>query len=106
MRILFLVSAHNSLSQRAWIELTELSHEVGVAMVDSASAMKTAVRVHAPDLIACPFLKTLIPNRSGAGIAAGATSAPTPAHHHARERFVYKLPAPDTTSEEPTRVAI
>jgi hypothetical protein len=86
--------------------LTELGHEVGVAVVDSASAMKTAVRVHAPDLIAYPFLQTLIPNRSGPGITAGASSVPTPARHHAREWFVYKLPAPDTTREEPTRLAI
>ena len=61
MQILFLVSAHNSLSQRAWIALTELGYDVAVAVVDSASAMETAVRVHAPDLIVCPFLKTLIP---------------------------------------------
>ncbi len=61
MQILFLVSAHNSLSQRAWIALTDLGHEVAVAVVDSAAEMETAVRVHAPDLIVCPFLKTLIP---------------------------------------------
>ena len=61
MQILFLVSAHNSLSQRAWIALTELGHQVAVAVVDSASAMETAVRAHAPDLIVCPFLKTMIP---------------------------------------------
>ena len=36
MRVLFLVSAHNSLSQRAWIALTERGHEVTVAVVDSA----------------------------------------------------------------------
>jgi len=61
MQILFLVSAHNSLSQRAWIALTELGHDVAVAVVDSPSAMETAVRVHAPDLIVCPFLKAMIP---------------------------------------------
>jgi putative two-component system hydrogenase maturation factor HypX/HoxX len=61
LRILFLVSAHNSLSQRAWIALTELGHEVTVAVVDSAAAMESAVRAHRPQLIACPFLKTLIP---------------------------------------------
>ena len=61
MQILFLVSAHNSLSQRAWIALTELGHDVTVAVVDSSCAMETAVRAHAPDLIVCPFLKTLIP---------------------------------------------
>ena len=61
MQILFLVSAHNSLSQRAQIALTELGHDVPVAVVDSASAMEAAVGVHAPDLIVCPFLKTMIP---------------------------------------------
>ena len=43
LRILFLVSAHNSLSQRAWIALTELGHDVAVAVVDSAAAMEAAV---------------------------------------------------------------
>ncbi|MBV9001584.1 MAG: hypothetical protein JO304_21185, partial [Solirubrobacterales bacterium] len=60
-KILFLVSAHNSLSQRAWIALTERGHEVAIAVVDSTSAMESAVRAHAPDLIVCPFLKTMIP---------------------------------------------
>lgn len=61
LRILFLVSAHNGLSQRAWIALTELGHEVAVAVVDSADQMETAVREHRPELIVCPFLKKLIP---------------------------------------------
>lgn len=60
-RILFLVTAHNGLSQRAWIALTELGHEVAVAVVDSAAAMEAAVAEHDPELIVCPFLKTLIP---------------------------------------------
>ncbi len=61
LRILFLVSAHNGLSQRAWIELTELGHEVEVAVVNSAAAMETAVGEHDPELIVCPFLKKMIP---------------------------------------------
>ncbi|HUA04962.1 MAG TPA: hydrogenase maturation protein [Solirubrobacteraceae bacterium] len=61
MQILFLVSAHNSLSQRAWIALTELGHDVAIAVVGSASEMEAAVRAQAPDLIVCPFLKTRIP---------------------------------------------
>jgi len=61
LRILFLVSAHNGLSQRAWIELTELGHEVSVAVVDSAAAMESAVSEHDPELIVCPFLKQMIP---------------------------------------------
>ena len=43
------------------IALTELGHDVAIAVVDSGSAMEAAVRVHAPDLIVCPFLKTMIP---------------------------------------------
>jgi putative two-component system hydrogenase maturation factor HypX/HoxX len=61
LRILFLVSAHNGLSQRAWIALTELGHEVTVAVVDSAASMDAAVHTHDTDLIVCPFLKTIIP---------------------------------------------
>jgi putative two-component system protein, hydrogenase maturation factor HypX/HoxX len=61
LRILFLVSAHNGLSQRAWIALTELGHEVAVAVVGSAEAMEAAVREHDPQLIVCPFLKQMIP---------------------------------------------
>src|SRR5512133_2895395 len=61
MRILFLASAHNSLSQRAWIALTELGHDVGVEVVDSGAAMEAAVATHRPDLVVCPMLKKLIP---------------------------------------------
>lgn len=61
LRILFLVSAHNGLSQRAWIALRQQGHEVTVAVVDSAAAMEAAVSEHDPELIVCPFLKTLIP---------------------------------------------
>jgi hypothetical protein len=60
LRILFLVTAHNGLSQRAWIELSELGHEVAVAVVDSAAAMQAAVRDHDPQLIVCRFLRTAI----------------------------------------------
>jgi putative two-component system protein, hydrogenase maturation factor HypX/HoxX len=61
LRVLFLVSAPNSLSQRAWIALSELGHEVTVAVVDSAAAMEAAVGEHGPQLIVCPMLKKLIP---------------------------------------------
>jgi putative two-component system protein, hydrogenase maturation factor HypX/HoxX len=60
-RVLFLVSAHNSLSQRAWIALTELGHDVTVAVVDSAAEMEAAVSEHRPQLIVCPMLKKMIP---------------------------------------------
>jgi putative two-component system protein, hydrogenase maturation factor HypX/HoxX len=60
-RVLFLVSAHNSLSQRAQIALTELGHEVSVAVVSSPAEMEAAVAGNRPELIVCPFLKRLIP---------------------------------------------
>ena len=62
LRILFLVSAHNSLSQRTLVALTELEHAVTVAVVDSGAAMDAAVRRHDPELIVCPMLKTIIPD--------------------------------------------
>jgi putative two-component system hydrogenase maturation factor HypX/HoxX len=61
LRILFLVSAHNGLSQRAEIALSDAGHEVAVEVVGSAAAMETAVRAHDPQLIVCPFLKKMIP---------------------------------------------
>ena len=61
LRILFLVSAHNSLSQRAQIALTELGHTVEVAVVETGEAMEVAVARHTPELIVCPILKTIIP---------------------------------------------
>jgi putative two-component system hydrogenase maturation factor HypX/HoxX len=60
-RILFLVSAHNSLSQCAYVALTELGHDVAVEVVDSAAAMEAAVARQRPELIICPMLKKIIP---------------------------------------------
>jgi putative two-component system hydrogenase maturation factor HypX/HoxX len=61
MRILFLVSAHNSLSQRTQIALAELGHEISVAVVSTGLEMEAAVAQHRPELIVCPMLKTIIP---------------------------------------------
>ena len=61
LRILFVVSAHNSLSQRALVELTELGHDVTVEVVDSSAAVEAAAGRHQPELIVCPMLKTFIP---------------------------------------------
>jgi putative two-component system hydrogenase maturation factor HypX/HoxX len=61
LRILFLVSAHNSLSQRAEVALTEIGHEVTVAVVGSAAEMEAAVAQAEPELIVCPILKKIIP---------------------------------------------
>ncbi len=69
LRILFLVSAHNSLSQRAYIAVTELGHDVEVAVVDSPPETDAAVRGHRPDLIVCPMLKRFIPESIWPSIA-------------------------------------
>jgi putative two-component system hydrogenase maturation factor HypX/HoxX len=61
MKILFLTTAYNGLSQRLSIELTELGHIVDVALAISESAMLDAVGQHAPDLIIAPMLKRKIP---------------------------------------------
>jgi putative two-component system hydrogenase maturation factor HypX/HoxX len=63
LRILFVVSAHNSLSQRALVALRGLGHDVTVAIVDSGAAVEAAVDRHRPELIVCPMLKTIIPER-------------------------------------------
>ena len=61
MKILFITSAHNSLSQRLLIELTDRGHQVSVALATSDEAMLTAVAEHAPDLIIAPMLKVAVP---------------------------------------------
>ena len=61
MRILFLTSAHNSLSQRLLIELTERGHEIRVCVVASGEAMMDAICGDAPDMIIAPMLKIAIP---------------------------------------------
>ena len=62
MKILFLTTAHNSLSQRLLIELTERGYIVDVALAVSESAMLDSVAKHAPDLIIAPMLKLKIPS--------------------------------------------
>lgn len=61
MKILFLTTAHNSLSQRLLIELTNRNHSVSVTIADSAQAMIDAVRAQRPDLIIAPMLKATVP---------------------------------------------
>ena len=61
MRILFLTSAHNSLSQRLLLELTERGHEIRVAIVTKGEEMIEAVSQETPDLIIAPMLKTVVP---------------------------------------------
>ena len=61
MRILFITSAHNSLSQRLQVELADRGHAVAVHLATSDEAMATAVNTQQPDLIVAPMLKKAIP---------------------------------------------
>ena len=61
MRILFLTSAHNSLSQRLWIELGERGHEISVCVAATDEEMIATVSREVPDLIIAPMLKIAIP---------------------------------------------
>jgi putative two-component system protein, hydrogenase maturation factor HypX/HoxX len=57
----FLTSAHNSLSQRLLIELTERGHCVHVTIAPGDDAMLKAVSKSKPDLIVAPMLRVAIP---------------------------------------------
>lgn len=61
MKILFICTAHNSLSQRLYLSLSQL-HAVTVEYALSDNAMREAVRLAKPDLIICPFLTSRVPN--------------------------------------------
>jgi putative two-component system hydrogenase maturation factor HypX/HoxX len=61
MKILFLTSAHNSLSQRLLLELMERGHEIRVSVVSRSHEMVDAVAEQAFDLIIAPMLKAAVP---------------------------------------------
>src|SRR5216683_2062669 len=61
MNIVFLTTAHNSLSQRAFVELVERGHRVLVVIASSEAVMIEAVEREHPDLIVAPMLKKVIP---------------------------------------------
>src|SRR5258708_21069993 len=61
MKIVFLTSGHNSLSQRAYVELVDRGHTVIVVIASSAEVMIAAVNREHPDLIVAPMLKKVIP---------------------------------------------
>lgn len=62
MRILFFCTAHNSLSQRLFLELTR-KHTVTVEYALSEAAMIEAAELAKPHLIICPFLTTRVPHK-------------------------------------------
>ncbi|MCG7869408.1 MAG: hydrogenase maturation protein, partial [Candidatus Thiodiazotropha taylori] len=61
MRILFLAHAFNSLTQRLFVELEALGHQVSVEFDINDSVAREAVLLATPDLIIAPFLKRAIP---------------------------------------------
>ncbi len=61
MRILFLCHAFNSLTQRLFVELRALGHEVSVEFDINDAVAISAVEQYQPDLIVAPFLKRAIP---------------------------------------------
>jgi len=60
MKILFLCTAHNSLSQRLYLALSR-SHKVTIEYALSDKTMLEAVALSKPDLVICPFLTTFVP---------------------------------------------
>ncbi len=61
MKILFLTTAHNSMSRRAYVELTDRGHHVAVYLAIGDTEMIQAVENFKPDLIVAPMLKKAIP---------------------------------------------
>ncbi len=61
MRILFLTHSFNSLTQRLFVALRELGHDVSVEFDINDSVSLEAVELHEPELIVAPFLKRAIP---------------------------------------------
>ncbi|KAG5997535.1 hypothetical protein E4U52_003813 [Claviceps spartinae] len=62
MKILFFCTAHNSLSQRLYLVLSR-QHSVTVEYALSAETMLEAADLVQPDLIICPFLTSLVPQK-------------------------------------------
>lgn len=60
MNILFLCTAHNSLSQRLFLALSR-KHNVSIEFAIFDDQMIEATELAQPDLIVCPFLTTLVP---------------------------------------------
>ncbi len=61
MRILFLTHAFNSLTQRLYVELTSLGHEISIEFDINDSVTVEAVALFKPHLILAPYLRRAIP---------------------------------------------
>ena len=63
MRILLLVTAYNSLTQRTHVELTRLGHDISIELALNNEVMVEAVALCQPDLIIAPMLKAVVPEQ-------------------------------------------
>jgi putative two-component system protein, hydrogenase maturation factor HypX/HoxX len=61
MRILLMVSAYNSMTQRVHVELADRGHEVSVELALGDEVMRDGVRRFDPDLVIAPMLTTAVP---------------------------------------------
>lgn len=61
LKILFITTSFNGMSQRAWVELDRLDHQVKVHIATTPGNMVAAAENYKPDLIIAPFLKIPIP---------------------------------------------
>ncbi|MFT6351119.1 hydrogenase maturation protein [Neptuniibacter pectenicola] len=61
MRILFLTHGFNSLTQRLFVELRQLGHQVSIEFDINDAVAEQAVELFKPELILAPFLKRAIP---------------------------------------------
>ena len=61
MKILLIVSAFNSLTQRVFCFLKDMNHSVSVEFAIDDKEMIDAVKKFKPDIIFCPYLKKYIP---------------------------------------------
>ncbi|MCA1670859.1 MAG: hypothetical protein LC799_01185 [Actinobacteria bacterium] len=70
MRILLLATAFNSLTQRIFVELDDLGHDVGCSVVVDGDQMRTAVEAFSPELVVAPYLNGRSRKRFGAHVRA------------------------------------
>ena len=61
MKILLIVSAFNSLTQRIFTQLKDMNHSVSIEFAINDKLMIDAVDRFKPDMVFCPFLKKFIP---------------------------------------------
>ncbi len=61
MRVLFLTTSHNSMSQRLQVELTRRGYTLSIEFALSDKVMEEAAALFQPDLILAPFLKAAVP---------------------------------------------